>query len=232
MKRVILKISGEAIKGKSSIYNSLTVFRIAKEIIDIKKYGYQIGVVLGGGNILRGSQAKELGIMSVYADNIGMLATVQNAIVFSEVLITLGCRAKLFTSVQMDKIAPIYTRKDADIALRDGYICFFAGGIGNPFFSTDTATVMRAVELDASLILKGTKVDGLFSCDPIKNSDAKFIESIKYDEVLSKRLRVMDMTAFSLARENNINIRTFNMRKSGNIKKALIDETIGSLIHN
>ena len=231
MQRVIFKISGEALKGKESVFDINTLTRIAKEIIDISKQDFQIGIILGGGNVLRGNQAKTLGIRSVFADNVGMLATIQNAIIFSEVIISLGVAAKVYTTVKMDSIVPFYRQKAADEALNLGNICFFAGGLCNPFFSTDTAAVIRAIELNADLLLKGTKVDGIYSADPNTDKHAKFIQSVSYDVALTKNLNVMDMAAFSLARENGLEIRTFNMAKQGNIKRALIDKSIGSVIH-
>ncbi len=229
--RVIVKVSGEVFAGgKSFGYDNEVLIRIAEDIIQVRRDGLSLGLVLGGGNIYRGGQA-EAEVRRVTADHIGMLATVQNALVLAEYLRNRNYHADIYSAVQMDKVAMFYTHDRAEKSLREGKICIFCAGTGNPYFTTDTAAVLRATELGANLVLKGTKVDGVYSDDPVTNPDAEFIPEITYDEVLARKLQVMDMTAFSLARDYGIPLKVFNLNQPGSLQKAIMSKTMGTFIH-
>jgi uridylate kinase len=231
--RVILKISGEFLAGPKNFgFDFATIDRITDELLALKKYGVSVGVVLGGGNFFRGGIDSENLVSRVTGDNIGMLATVQNSLVLSDVLNKKNYSTEIFSSIQIDKVAKFYTPSDAENAFQDGKICFFCAGTGNPYFTTDTAAVLRAIELNADIVLKGTKVDGVYSADPAKDPNAEFITSVSYDEVLARRLNVMDMTAFSLARDNNMQIKVFNVTKPGMLKEAIFSKEFGTFIYS
>lgn len=204
---------------------------LIEEILSVKKLGFSIGVVLGGGNIFRG--ASEIGdkLQRFTADNIGMLATVQNALILDDQLKQKNYRAEVFSAIQLDKVAKFYTPSRAETSLNEGKICFFCAGTGNPFFTTDTAAVLRAIELKADIVFKGTKVDGVYTADPQKDKTAKLLKNITYAETINKQLKVMDMTAFSLAREHNMPIKVFNVLKQGNFEKALLNDEVGTFVH-
>jgi uridylate kinase len=230
--RIIFKISGEVLAGNKKFGIDLPrVNEILEEIIYLKKKGYSIGIVLGGGNFFRG--ASELGdkISRHTADNVGMLATIQNAILLSGLLKTKNYPTEIYSAIQADRVAKFYTPNRAITSLNEGKICFFCAGTGNPYFTTDTAAVLRGIELDADIILKGTKVDGVFTGDPIKDKKAKFLAKVTFSEVLSKELKVMDMTAFSLAREFKMPIKVFNINTPGNIKAAVLQKDVGTFVH-
>jgi uridylate kinase len=229
--RIIIKISGEYLAGNERFgFHDETIESLTDDIIEVKNLGYSIGIVLGGGNIFRGGEmGKKLERFT--ADNIGMLATLQNALFISELLHKKNYQTDVFSAIQIDKMAKFYTPKRALTSMNEGRICFLCAGTGNPYFTTDTAAVLRALELRANLVLKGTKVDGIFTSDPMKNPEAEFIPEIMFSEVLANRLNVMDMTAFSLARENSIPIKVFNITKKGNIKLAIQNKNVGSFIY-
>ncbi len=231
--KIIIKISGEFLSGERGFGIDVpTVNNLLDDIISVKKLGFSLGIVLGGGNFFRG--VSELGalIPRYTADNVGMLATIQNALILASLLEKRNYGTEIYSAVQVDKVAKFYTPNRAITSLNEGKICFFCAGTGNPFFTTDTAAVLRAVEINANLVLKGTKVDGVYTDDPVKNPNAKFIQEITYDEVLTKQLNVMDMTAFSLARDNKMPIKVFNITKSGNMKKAVLEKDFGTFIHS
>ncbi|MCK4653640.1 MAG: UMP kinase, partial [Candidatus Cloacimonetes bacterium] len=165
------------------------------------------------------------------ADNIGMLATIQNALIMSGLLQTKNYLTEVYSAIQVDKIAKFYTPSRANTSINEGKICFFCAGTGNPFFTTDTAAVLRAVELNADIVFKGTKVDGVYTADPVKDKNAELFQNITFKEVLEKQLKVMDMTAFSLAREYNMAIKVFNISKKGNLKKAILSKEVGTFVH-
>lgn len=230
--KVICKISGEVLAGEKGFGIDIQcVEELIEDLISIRKSGYSIGVVIGGGNFFRG--VSEIGnhINRYTADNVGMLATIQNALILSGLLQKKNYRTEIYSAVQVDKVAKFYTPNRATTSLNEGKICFFCGGIGNPFFTTDTAAILRAIELDADIVLKGTKVDGVYSADPIKDKNAKFIADITFSEVMDKELHVMDMTAFSLARENNMPIKVFNITKKGSLKVAILNKEVGTFVH-
>ncbi len=230
--RLMLKLSGEILAGSSGFgFDDEVCDRLTDELIELKNMGYSIAVVLGGGNIFRGGSHTNKSLSRVTLDNIGMLATIQNALYLSEILISKGCGAKVFSSFMLDKIAPHYSAPKVQEALSQGKICFVAGGTGNPYFTTDTAAVLRAIELQLDIVLKATKVDGLYDADPMKDPDAKFIQDADYQTCLEKRLRVMDLSAFTLAADNAMPIKIFNILKPSNLKAALQDAAIGTFIH-
>ncbi|MCK5050304.1 MAG: UMP kinase [Candidatus Cloacimonetes bacterium] len=230
--KVIFKISGEVLAGKKGFgIDMQSVENLIEDLISIRKAGYSIGIVLGGGNFFRGVSEVGKHINRFTADNVGMLATIQNALIMSGVLQKKNYRTEIYSAIQVDKVAKFYTPNRATTSLNEGKICFFCSGIGNPYFTTDTAAILRAIELNADIVLKGTKVDGVFSADPIKDKNAKFIADITFSEVLDKELQVMDMTAFSLARENNMPIKVFNITKKGSLKEAILKKDVGTFVH-
>lgn len=232
MHRVMLKLSGEMLAGeKGHGFDDEVIDRLTDDIIDLRKMGYSLAVVLGGGNIFRGGSWKNQSLNRVVLDNIGMLATIQNALYLAEILNKKNYQAEVFSAQQMDKIAKFYTPDRARNALSEGKICFLCGGTGNPYFTTDTAAVLRAVELGLDVVLKGTKVDGLYSDDPKKNPKAEFIHSATFAQCIEKKLGVMDMTAFSLAQEYRMPIKIFNVTLRGSIKKAALSTDVGTFIH-
>jgi uridylate kinase len=229
---IIFKLSGEVLAGKKGFGIDLKrVDELINEIVTVRKLGYRLGIVLGGGNFFRG--VSEIGdqLNRVAADNVGMLATIQNALILSDLLKSKNYQTEVYSAIQVEKIAKFYTPNRALTSLNEGKICFFCGGTGNPFFTTDTAAILRGIELKADLVLKGTKVNGVYTSDPVKNKDAEFIKDTTFDEVLDKKLNVMDMTAFSLARDNNMQIKVFNVDKRGNLKEAIINKDVGTFIH-
>ena len=190
-----------------------------------------MGIVLGGGNFFRGVSEVGKYLNRYTADNVGMLATIQNALIMSGLLQKKNYRTEIYSAIQVDKVAKFYTPNRATTSLNEGKICFFCGGIGNPFFTTDTAAILRAIELNADIVFKGTKVDGVFSANPAKDKNAKFISDITFTEILDKELHVMDMTAFTLARENNMPIKVFNITKKGGLEEAILNKEVGTFIH-
>ncbi|HNX00440.1 MAG TPA: UMP kinase [Candidatus Cloacimonadota bacterium] len=230
--RIILKLSGEVLAGEKGFgFDDAVIDRLTDDIIDLRKIGLSCGIVLGGGNFFRGGTWKNKSLDRVVLDNIGMLATIQNALYLSEILRKKNYSTDVFSAIKADKIAKYYTPIRVETAFQEGRICFLCGGTGNPFFTTDTAAVLRAIELNADIVLKGTKVNGVYSDDPITNPKAEFYANISYDEVLKKELKVMDLTAFSLAKENNIPIKVFNINAKGSMKDAVLVRDSGTYIH-
>lgn len=230
-KRVVLKLSGEALQGRKGygIDPSVTG-AIAKEIKDIKRLGVQIAIVIGGGNIYRGATASKEGVDRIIADYMGMLATVINGLALQDVLEKAGVMTRVQTAIDMQEIAEPYIRRRAVRHLEKGLVVIFVAGTGNPYFSTDTAASLRAIEINADVILKATNVDGVYSADPKKNKSAKKFKSLKYIEVLNKGLKVMDATAVSLCMDNSLPIIVFNLTKKGNIKRVILGEKIGTAV--
>jgi len=232
MHRVMLKLSGEILAGdKGHGFDDEVIDRITDDIIELKKMGYSLAIVLGGGNIFRGGKWKNQSLNRVVLDNIGMLATVQNALYLADIINKKNYMAEVFSAVEANKVAKFYTPSRARTALQEGRIVFLCGGTGNPFFTTDTAAVLRAIELDLDVVLKGTKVDGLYSDDPALNPRAEFIRSATFSDCLEKKLGVMDMTAFSLAQEYGMPIKVFNVLTKGSIKQAALHSDFGTFIH-
>jgi len=230
-RRVSLKISGEALVGESSFgINPEVLKTVANEIHDVHREGVQIAIVIGGGNIFRGLNSAHYGLGRVPADHMGMLATVINSIALSEALNQLGSETRVMTAIDMNKIAEPYIRGRAIRHLEKGRIVLFGAGTGNPFFSTDTAAALRAMEIQAEVLLKATKVDGVYEADPVQNPSLMPFDRLSYREVLERNLQVMDMTAVSLAMGRNLPIIVFNLRQAGNIKKVVNRENVGTLI--
>ncbi|MBN1576227.1 MAG: UMP kinase [Chitinispirillaceae bacterium] len=227
--RVLLKLSGQVLAGvKQSGIDPEITGSIADEIAEVHASGVQIGIVIGGGNIMRGASAK--GVSRVAGDTMGMLATVINSIALAESLGARGVAAQVLTAVHIDRAGKLFTPSGAVSLLESGSVVIIAGGTGNPFFTTDTAAALRCAEIHAEVLLKATKVDGVYDSDPEKNPKAIRFASITHAEALSKKLKVMDATAFSFCREHDIPIIIFNLRKRGNLRKCIEGNNIGSIV--
>lgn len=230
-KRVLLKLSGEALMGSKSFgIDQKMLQSIAKELKDISASGVELAIVIGGGNIFRGLEASSEGMERTTADYMGMLATVINSLALQNALETSGVPTRLQTAIEMHELAEPYIRRKAVRHLEKGRFVIFAAGTGNPYFTTDTAAALRAVEIGADVILKATKVDGVYSSDPVKNPKATKFSEISYRDVLNKELKVMDSTAISLCKDNNLPIIVFSLLTRGNIKKILEGKKIGTLV--
>jgi uridylate kinase len=230
-KRIILKLSGEALAGQRGFgLDAERVAQITSEIVEINALGVQVGVVVGGGNFFRGvaEQAREMDRVS--ADNMGMLSTVINAIALQDAIERSDVPCRVMTAVLMNQIAEPYIRRRAVRHLEKGRVVIFAAGTGNPFFSTDTAASLRAMEIKADVLLKGTKVEGVYNADPVLVKDAVKYDEITYMEILRQGLKVMDLTAVSLCKDNNLPMIVFNMNQPGNIKRVVLGERVGSLV--
>lgn len=231
-KRILLKLSGEALMGQEAFGIDPSILeRMAKEIKGLSEQGIEIGVVLGGGNIYRGQKLSEAGMNRVTGDHMGMLATVMNSLALQDAFERVGQPAKVLSAMPIDGVCQGFSRRGAINSLEKGRVVIFCAGTGNPFFTTDTAACLRGIEIDADLILKATKVDGVYSADPAKDKSAVRYEQLSYKEALDKELAVMDLTAFCLARDHNKNIRVFDMTKPGNLEKAVLGHAEGTLIH-
>jgi uridylate kinase len=230
-KRILLKLSGEALMGNQSFGIDSTVLEgVAAEISVIHELGVEVGIVIGGGNIFRGLQSDAFGVGRVAGDHMGMLATVINSIALGEALGRIGCETRIMTAIDMIKIAEPYIRERAVTHLSKSRIVLFGAGTGNPYFTTDTAAALRAMEIDADVLLKATKVDGVYDDDPETTPGAKYFDRLTYSEVLKRNLKVMDLTAVSLAMGQKLPIIVFNLRKRGNIKNIISGDHIGTLI--
>ena len=230
-KRILLKLSGESLAGGTG--NGILAEKLeqyATQIKTIVNKGVQVGIVIGGGNIFRGVSGLKTGIDRVHGDQMGMLATCINALALCSTLNAMGQKTKVLTSVRMEPIAEYYNPDKAKSLLADGYVVIFAGGTGSPFFTTDTASALRAVEIGADILFKGTRVDGIYDSDPEKNPSAKKFSTITYHDAMEKNLRVMDMTAFAMCQENNMPMYVFNMDIVGNLEKVIDNEQIGTLV--
>ena len=203
----------------------------ANEINEITTLGVEVAIVIGGGNIYRGIQSEGAGFDRVQGDYMGMLATIINGMALQSALEKIDIQTRLLTAIKMEQIAEPYIRRKAIRHLEKGRVVIFGGGTGNPYFTTDTAATLRAIEIEADVILKGTRVDGIYTADPEKDETAKMYDSISFDEVYKKGLKVMDMTAFTLCRENNLPIKVFNMNQNGNLKKVCAGEKVGTLVN-
>jgi uridylate kinase len=230
-KRILLKLSGESLSGKGNHGISDDVLEeYAGQIIEITRLGCEVGIVIGGGNIFRGLRGTESGFDRVKGDQMGMLATVINSIALESAITRVGGKAKVFTSIRMEPVGELYNRDKVLDSMKSGIVCILAGGTGNPFFTTDTASALRAVEIGAEVLLKGTRVDGVYTADPEKDPKAKKYEKISFSEVLDKRLKVMDSTAFTMCRDNDMPIIVFDMNKPGNLKKLIEGKKTGTLV--
>lgn len=230
-RRILLKLSGESLMGNREYGIDSTVLKhYAEEIASVHELGVEVGIVIGGGNIYRGVENSTDGIDKVTGDHMGMLATVINALALQSALERRGLKTRCLTAINMERIAEPYIRRRAIRHLEKGRIVIFAAGTGNPYFTTDTAAVLRAIEIQADVILKGTRVDGVYDSDPEKNANAVRIPTISYTDVLQKNLRVMDLTAITLSQENRLPLVVFNMNIAGNLKRVVMGESVGSLV--
>lgn len=232
-KRVLLKLSGEALLGERSYgIDPKRIAQYAKDIKTITDLGIEVAVVIGGGNIFRGVSAASNGIDRVQGDYMGMLATVINGMALQSSLEEVCVQTRLQTAIKIEAVAEPYIKRKAVRHLEKKRVVIFGGGTGNPFFTTDSAAVLRAIEINADVILKGTRVDGVYDSDPEKNKKAKKYDTISFSDVLSKNLKVMDSTAFTLSQENNLSIIVFNMNEQGNLLKVIKGKEIGTKIKN
>lgn len=230
--RVILKVSGEALMGEKGYgIDPVVIDSVAGEIKEVHEMGVEIAVVIGGGNIFRGLAATAIGMERASADYMGMLATVLNALALQDALDKKGIVTRVQSAIEMRALAEPYIRRRAIRHLEKKRVVIFAAGTGNPYFSTDTAAALRAMEIGAEVILKGTKVDGVYDADPMTHKSAVKFESLNYLEVLQRGLKVMDATAISLCKDNNLPIIVFNLREKGNVKRVVMGEEIGTLIN-
>lgn len=230
-KRILLKLSGEALMGSKGLsIDPEFVESVALEIKSITSLGVQVGIVIGGGNIFRGLSASARGMDRVQADYMGMLATVMNGLALQDFLERHGVFTRLQTAIRMEQIAEPYIRRRAVRHLEKGRVVIFSAGTSNPYFTTDTAAALRAVEIQADAIFKGTKVDGVYDSDPMLNQDAKKFETVSHQEVLQRGLRVMDMTAVTLCMENHLPIVVFNVKQPGNLKRVVLGEKLGTTV--
>jgi uridylate kinase len=232
-KRILLKLSGESLAGENDFGINPEILKFfATEIKKVHELGIEIGIVIGGGNIYRGLNASDQGIDRVTGDYMGMLATMINSLALQNACEKAGMFTRLMTAINMDKIAEPFIGRRAIRHLEKGRVVIFGAGTGNPYFSTDTAASLRAVEIEADAIFKGTRVDGVYDSDPEKNPDASMFDEISYTDVLHKNLRVMDLTAISLCKENNLPILVFNMDKPDNLLKIIKGENLGTSVGN
>jgi uridylate kinase len=230
-KRIMLKLSGEALMGDQHFgIEANTLKNFAEEIAEVHNLGVEIGIVIGGGNIFRGIQAAAHGIHKVAGDNMGMLATVINCIAFQNALEACGVDTRLQTAIKMEQIAEAFIRRRAIRHLEKKRVMLFGAGTGSPYFTTDTAAVLRAIEIEADIILKGTRVDGVYDKDPEKDDTAIKYDNITYNECIEKNLRVMDQTAITLCKENNLPILVFNINQKGNLKRLIEGEILGTIV--
>jgi uridylate kinase len=229
--RVLLKLSGEALAGERGFgIEPSVVDRLTDEIRSIAEMGVSLGVVIGGGNIVRGALASRQGMDRVQADYMGMLATVINALAVQDLLETKGVETRVMTAIRMEEIAEPYIRRRAMRHMEKGMVVIFAGGTGNPYFSTDTAAVLRAIEMESDVVIKATKVQGVFTADPHKDPDATFLPTVSFQEVMARELGVMDAAAVSLCKENGLPIIVLNLEDRGAVAAAIRGEQVGTLV--
>lgn len=230
-KRIVLKLSGEALQGERGFgIDPKTIASIAQQIKDVRELGVSVVCVIGGGNFFRGAEGEKNGIDRATADHIGMLATMMNGLVMSDALEKVGVQTRVQSAIEIKALCEPYIRRRAMRHLEKGRVIIFVAGTGNPFFTTDTAAALRAVEMDADVILKATKVDGVYDKDPVKHKDAKKFGKLSYLNVIKKQLRVMDTTATSLCMENNLPIVVFDLNQPGNIRRVVLGEKIGTIV--
>ncbi|EFB93407.1 uridylate kinase [Prevotella bivia DNF00320] len=232
-KRILLKLSGESLMGKQGYgIDADRLNDYARQIKEVQEMGVQIGIVIGGGNIFRGLSGSQKGFDRVKGDQMGMCATVINSLALSSALEAIGAKAKVFTAIRMEPIGEFYSKWKAIEAMENGNIAIMSGGTGNPYFTTDTGSSLRGIEIEADVMLKGTRVDGVYTADPEKDPTATKFSEITYDDIYNKGLKVMDLTATTMCKENNLPIYVFNMDIIGNLKKVMDGEDIGTLVHN
>jgi len=231
-KRILLKLSGESLMGEKQYGIDVTrLAEYAKQIKEVAQQGVEMGIVIGGGNIFRGLSGTSKGFDRVKGDQMGMLATVINSLALSSALTAIGQKNRVFTAIRMEPVGELYTNQKAVEALKNGEIAIFSCGTGNPFFTTDTAAALRGIEIEADILLKGTRVNGVYTADPEKDSTASKFDEISFDEIYFRGLRVMDLTATTLCKENNLPLIVFNMDIPGNLKRVISGENIGTYVH-
>ncbi len=231
--RILLKLSGESLMGSKQYgIDEVRLNEYAAQIKDIAEMGVQIGIVIGGGNIFRGLSGASKGFDRVKGDQMGMLATVINSLALSSALTAFGVKAKVLTAIRMEPIGEFYNKWRAIELLEQGYVVIMSGGTGNPFFTTDTGSSLRGIEIEADVMLKGTRVDGIYTADPEKDPTATKFSEITYDEIYTRGLKVMDLTATTMCKENNLPIIVFDMDTNGNLKRVMDGENIGTYVHN
>lgn len=229
--RILLKLSGESLSGTGTHGISETVLNeYAKQVIEVLNKGCEVAIVVGGGNIFRGLSGTESGFDRLKGDQMGMLATIINSLALESAITRLGAKARVFTSIRMEPVGELYNRDKVLETMKNNTVCMLSGGTGNPFFTTDTAAALRAVEIGADVLLKGTRVDGVYTSDPEKDRNAEKFEKISFEEVINRRLKVMDSTAFTMLRENNMPLVVFDMNKPDNLSKLIDGEAIGTLV--
>ena len=232
-KRVLLKLSGESLMGQQQYgIDPLALTSYCEDINEIVSQGIEVAIVIGGGNIFRGMQGAAKGFDRVQGDYMGMLATVINSMALQAELEKQGMKAKLLSGLNIDPIAESTSGRKASNYLKEGYVVIIGGGTGNPFFTTDTASALRGIEIGAEVLLKGTRVDGVYTADPEKDPSATKYETLSFDVAYEKNLKIMDMTAFTLCKENNLPILVFDMNKKGNLKKVIAEPKLGTLVSN
>ena len=230
-KRILLKLSGEALQGEEGFGIDPSILdRMAIEIKELVEMGVEVGVVLGGGNLFRGAKLAKAGMNRVVGDHMGMLATVMNGLAMRDSLFRADVNAKLMSAFQLNGICDTYNWSEAIKMLREKRVVIFSAGTGSPFFTTDSAACLRGIEIEADVVLKATKVDGVYDCDPAKNQDAKLYKNLSYDEVIDKELQVMDLAAFTLARDHGMPIRVFNMGRPGALRNVVLGTEEGTTI--
>ena len=230
-KRVLLKLSGEALIGNKQYgIDDIIIKEFASQIFQIQKEKIELIIVIGGGNFFRGSDLEKLGIQRLTADHMGMLATVTNSLALQSSVEQLGIDCRVMSSITIDAVCEKYIKRKAERHLEKGRVIILAAGTGNPYFTTDSAASLRAIELNAEIMLKGTKVDGIYDKDPIVNSDAILYKTISYSDILKNNLEVMDATAVIMCKENNMALKVFNILEKGNLKKAILTDKIGTII--
>jgi uridylate kinase len=232
-KRILLKLSGESLMGNQSYGISPDMLtQYATDIKQVVEKGCEVAIVIGGGNIFRGLSGAKKGFDRVKGDQMGMMATVINSLALSSALDAEGVPNKVLTAIRMEPVGEFYTKWQAIDAMKDGKVCIFSAGTGSPYFTTDTGSSLRGIEIEADVMLKGTRVDGVYTADPEKDPTAVEFDEITYKEVLSRGLKVMDLTAICMCQDNNLPIYVFNMDKNGNLRKVIDGEPIGTLVHN
>ena len=231
-KRILLKLSGEALMGDDAFgINQDTIRRMASEVVEITKMGVQVALVIGGGNIFRGVAGGAIGMDRATADYMGMLATVMNSLALSDSLDKAGATSRVMSAISIEQVVEPYVRPKALQYLEEGKVVIFAAGTGNPFFTTDTAAALRGAEIGAEVVLKATKVDGVYTADPAKDSAATRYTTLTFDEAMMRNLQVMDATAFALCRDQNLPIKVFSILKEGALKRVVLGEDEGTLVH-
>jgi uridylate kinase len=231
--RILLKLSGESLAGDGNQGISDSVLaEYAKQVVEVVEKGCEVAIVIGGGNIFRGLSGTESGFDRLKGDQMGMLATIINSLALESAISRLGAKARVFTSIRMEPVGEFYSRDKVVEAMKNKTVCILSGGTGNPFFTTDTAAALRAVEIGADVLLKGTRVDGVYTADPEKELNAKKYDKVSFGEVISLRLKIMDSTAFTMCRDNNMPLIVFDMNKPGNLNRLVEGDAIGTLVSN